>query len=45
MWWVLLGVGAVLVAAILIFNMMIQRRNAVDFAFASIDAHLKKRST
>jgi len=43
MWWVLLGVGAVLVAAILIFNMMIQRRNAVDFAFASVDTHLKKR--
>ncbi len=41
---VLVGtVGAVVIVIIVIFNSMIRKKNQVEFAFASIDAQLKKR--
>ena len=40
---VIVGVAVVAVVVILIYNGFIGKRNAVRFAFAGIDAQLKKR--
>lgn len=42
-WWEWLLVTAVIGTGILVFNLLIRLKNGVDFAFASIDAMLKKR--
>jgi LemA protein len=41
--WVLIGAGALALAIVLMFNTLVRRRNAVDNAFAGVDAYLTMR--